>query len=243
LYCFQSFYICHNQKSIDGFWSAEKFGVYHNEAHMAFLVFLYSFLCIGYYIFDTANCQKASIKLAQEENRYNASKGIVTAAPVKPIDTLRNTFPKMPWAILEGEITYINTPHGNLLADGWYAFARKMQYTGDIMMALSWGLACGFGSLLPYFYVLFFTTMITHRQWRDEIRCGEKYGAYWKEYTSKVPNVFIPGASFFTWLTTGVHPTKTSSKTSKGSSSSSTSTSPVKQPSRARSNSKSKKTK
>ena len=55
---------------------------------------------------------------------------------------------------------------GNLLVDGWYRYARKMQYTGDIMMALSWGLACGFGSSLPYFYALFFTCMIIHRQIR-----------------------------------------------------------------------------
>ncbi len=65
---------------------------------------------------------------------------------------------------------------GKLLADGWYAYARKMQYTGDIMMASAWGLACGFGSFMPYFYVVFFTSMIIHRQSRDEIRCREKYG-------------------------------------------------------------------
>ena len=35
------------------------------------------------------------------------------------------------------------------------------------MMALSWGLACGFGSSLPYFYALFFTCMIIHRQIRS----------------------------------------------------------------------------
>jgi Delta24(24(1))-sterol reductase len=70
-----------------------------------------------------------------------------------------------------------------------------MQYSGDIMMALSWGLICAHDSLLPYFYALFFTLMILHRQSRDEVRCGEKYGDSWKEYTKQVPNVFIPNLS------------------------------------------------
>jgi Delta24(24(1))-sterol reductase len=109
------------------------------------------------------------------------------------------------WGILD-KPKFLVTPKGNLLIDGWYAYARKMQYTGDIMMALSWGLACGFGSLLPYFYVTFFTSMIIHRQSRDEIRCKEKYGEYWDKYTKLVPNVFFPSSSFFVWLFTGRQP-------------------------------------
>ena len=115
-------------------------------------------------------------------------------------------FPQVPWAILEEPIPYIKTPHGNLLVGGWYAFARKMQYTGDIIMATTWGLACGFASPLPYFYVTFFTSMIIHRQSRDEVRCLEKYGEHWKAYTKLVPNVFLPGKDFYVWLFTGKHP-------------------------------------
>ena len=118
----------------------------------------------------------------------------------------RNTFPQLSWAVLQDPIRCIRTPKGDLMVDGWYAFARKMQYTGDIMMALSWGLACGFGSSLPYFYVFFFFCMITHRQWRDEIRCKAKYGAFWDVYTKTVPNVFIPGWPFVHWLLTGEMP-------------------------------------
>ena len=67
-------------------------------------------------------------------------------------------------------------------------------------MALSWGLACGFDSLLAYFYVLFFTVMILHRQRRDEARCRAKYGEHWEEYVRRVPNVFVPSGSFFVML-------------------------------------------
>lgn len=167
LYCFQSFYIVQNQEAI----TAQVGSPYY-------YALIFTVLLVGYYIFDTANCQKASCKLPNIN---------------------RELFPHMPWGILEKPY-FIKTPQGSLLCDGWYKYARKMQYTGDILMALSWGLACGFSSPLPYFYVLFFTCMITHRQGRDEIRCAAKYGKYWKEYTSIVPNVFVPDAAFFKWL-------------------------------------------
>jgi delta24(24(1))-sterol reductase len=54
------------------------------------------------------------------------------------------------------------------------------------MIALVWGLSCGFGSFLPYFYVFFFTGMISHRLNRDVTRCAEKYGDDWKEYVRRV---------------------------------------------------------
>ena len=77
------------------------------------------------------------------------------------------------------------------------------------MMALAWGMCTGFTSFLPYFYAPFFTSMITHRQWRDEIRCSEKYGKYWKEYTDLGTNVSLPPASFFQMaIMGGKHPTK-----------------------------------
>eukprot|EP01038_Epipyxis_sp_PR26KG_P009191 gene9191-12396_t len=172
LYCYQSLYILRNQDAIS------------SSGHSIIMPAVYVLLLVGYYVFDTANGQKASCK----------------------INLRRNTFPQLPWGYLDEPIRYIETPHGKLLVDGWYAFGRKLQYTGDIMMALSWGLACGFASTLPYFYALFFTCMIIHRQSRDEIRCGNKYGKYWKEYTDRVPNVFFPSFAFYKWLLTGKHP-------------------------------------
>eukprot|EP01036_Dinobryon_divergens_P024122 gene24122-32539_t len=170
LYCFQSQYILHNQEDID----ARGYPVGCATAVLTLLL-------VGYYIFDTANSQKAYTK----------------------IKLRRNTFPVLPWGALVEPIEFIKTSKGNLLVDGWYRYARKMQYTGDIMMALSWGLACGFGSSLPYFYALFFTCMIIHRQIRDEIRCKNKYGDDWDVYTKKVPNVFFPSWQFYPDLLSG----------------------------------------
>ena len=167
LYTYQSLYILRNQDMIDNF-------VYP----LWFAIIVIVILLTAYYIFDTANSQKANVKIRVK----------------------RNTYPQFKWGVLEDPIKMIETPHGNILIDGWYAYARKMQYTGDILMALCWGLACGFKSSLPYFYFLFFTSMIIHRQMRDEARCSKKYGEYWQEYIDTVPNVFVPSSDFFVML-------------------------------------------
>jgi delta24(24(1))-sterol reductase len=59
----------------------------------------------------------------------------------------------------------------SLLVDGWYKYARKIHYTCDVFMAAQWGMLCGFGNVLPYYYVFFFSGMIFHRLKRDEEKC------------------------------------------------------------------------
>ena len=79
------------------------------------------------------------------------------------------------------------------MSGGWWAYARKIHYTCDVLMALIWGLSCGTGHFLPYFYFVFFTGMIAHRYTRDAERCSKKYGKDWEKYCRRVPYVFVPG--------------------------------------------------
>jgi protein-S-isoprenylcysteine O-methyltransferase Ste14 len=59
-------------------------------------------------------------------------------------------------------------------------------------MASAWCLACGFGSLVPYFYVLYFAPLLLDRERRDNEMCQRKYGADWDRYCQKVPYRIIP---------------------------------------------------
>jgi hypothetical protein len=89
---------------------------------------------------------------------------------------------------------YIQTKRGTrLLANGFWGVARHLNYCGDLMMALSWCLVCGFGHLLPYFYIIYFTILLVHRERRDHVTCAAKYGADWDEYCKKVPYRIFPG--------------------------------------------------
>ena len=79
-----------------------------------------------------------------------------------------------------------------LLLSGWWGLARHTNYLGDLTMALSWCLACGFGSIVPYFYFLYFAPLLLDRERRDHKLCKEKYGDDWDEYCRLVPYRICP---------------------------------------------------
>eukprot|EP01127_Copromyxa_protea_P003462 TRINITY_DN13282_c0_g1_i1.p1 TRINITY_DN13282_c0_g1~~TRINITY_DN13282_c0_g1_i1.p1 ORF type:complete len:440 (-),score=89.24 TRINITY_DN13282_c0_g1_i1:30-1349(-) len=142
--------------------------------HYAVCFFL---LIVGYYVLDTANAQKNSFRMRLSNPNW------------KP----RGTFPQLPWAYLSEKADYMKTEAGScLLTDGWWRYARKPHYTGDLMMSASWGLITGFDSILPYIYCISFFFILLHRRIRDETRCKEKYKADWDKYEAKVPYVYIP---------------------------------------------------
>jgi delta24(24(1))-sterol reductase len=145
------------------------------EHSAAYDVALFALLFVAYYVWDTSQAQRNSFRM-KELGTY----------------VRRRTFPQLPWGTLRNP-RYLRTANGGtLLVDGWWAYARKIHYSADILMALSWGLSCGFSGVLPYLYPAFFFVMIMHRAVRDERRCRAKYGADWERYRQLVPSRFIP---------------------------------------------------
>ncbi|XP_054381624.1 delta(14)-sterol reductase TM7SF2 isoform X3 [Pongo abelii] len=117
---------------------------------------------IGYYIFRGANSQK-------------------------------NTFRKNPSDPRVAGLETISTATGRkLLVSGWWGMVRHPNYLGDLIMALAWSLPCGVSHLLPYFYLLYFTALLVHREARDERQCLQKYGLAWQEYCRRVPYRIMP---------------------------------------------------
>ncbi len=91
------------------------------------------------------------------------------------------------------EPEYIETERGSrLLVSGFWGMARHFNYVGDIMMALAWCLPCLFGSIVPYFYVIYFTMLLVHRERRDDRHCAAQYGNDWDRYREPVPLRIIP---------------------------------------------------
>jgi delta14-sterol reductase len=120
--------------------------------------------CIGYAIFRGTNIQK---------HRFRKD-------PARPI-----------WG---KPAQYIKTARGSLLlTSGWWGWARHMNYFGDLLMGLAWCLPCGFGSPIPYFYIVYFTLLLVHRERRDNDMCAVRYGKDWDAYCEKVPYRIIPG--------------------------------------------------
>jgi len=80
-----------------------------------------------------------------------------------------------------------------LLASGFWGISRHFHYVPEILGALCWTLPALFGGVLPYFYVIFLTALLTDRALRDDNRCAIKYGQDWKKYCALVRYRILPG--------------------------------------------------
>jgi len=121
-------------------------------------------LSVGYWIFRGSNYQKLQFRL-------NPNKPINGKAP---------------------EVVKTGRPGRDLLISGWWGRARKINYTGDILIAIAMSMPCPL-YLFAYMYPIYLTILLVNRAKRDDGRCKEKYQKYWTEYCNKVPYVLIPG--------------------------------------------------
>jgi protein-S-isoprenylcysteine O-methyltransferase Ste14 len=83
---------------------------------------------------------------------------------------------------------------GRLLASGFWALSRHVNYLGETVQAaavaaLAW---LATGSLLPFLYPLYYVALFVPRQLDDDAICAAKYGAAWHEYKRRVPWRIIP---------------------------------------------------
>lgn len=128
---------------------------------------------VGYYIFRSTNHQK---------DLFRRTEGSCSIWGRKP------TYIECSYRSADG-----GAHRSKLLTSGFWGVARHFNYTGDLMGSLAYCAACGFGHVLPYFYIIYMTILLVHRCVRDEHRCSSKYGKDWKRYTDAVPYRLIPG--------------------------------------------------
>ncbi|KAI5965354.1 ERG24 [Candida pseudojiufengensis] len=87
----------------------------------------------------------------------------------------------------------IQTKTGSkLLCDGWWGLSQHINYFGDWILCWSWCLPTGFQTPITYFYVIYFATLLIHRQIRDDMKCSAKYGEAWEKYKKEVPYKIVP---------------------------------------------------
>ncbi|KAL3462852.1 ergosterol biosynthesis ERG4/ERG24 [Aspergillus heterothallicus] len=120
-------------------------------------------------------------------------------------------------------IKYIETAQGSkLMTSGWWGLARHINYLGDWLMSWSYSLPTGisgfviiesinastgelekravqtpesrgYAIIFTYFFLIYFGTLLLHRERRDEEKCKRKYGKDWDRYTSLVRSRIVPG--------------------------------------------------
>lgn len=102
------------------------------------------------------------------------------------------------WGILPEYIeakykTESGTKTSLLLSSGYWGMSRHFHYIPEITASIFWCCPTLFAYPLPWFYPIYLTILLFDRAWRDDARCGAKYGKYWEEYCSRVPYKVIPG--------------------------------------------------
>lgn len=128
----------------------------------ALLIVLFNFA--GFYIFRATNMQK-------DRFRNDPENTLIWGKKPEYLETKRGT---------------------KLLLSGFWGWARHFNYLGDEMMALAWSLPCGFGSVVPYFYPIWFGLLLITRERRDDRWCAKKYGEDWDRYRERVPWRIVP---------------------------------------------------
>eukprot|EP00877_Chromochloris_zofingiensis_P005131 jgi/Chrzof1/14619/Cz09g09210.t1 len=108
----------------------------------------------------------------------------------------KDTFRRDPKHPSVAHLQTLPTKRGTkLIISGWWVMARHINYLGDWIMGLAWCLPCGLQGLkaiIPYFYCIYFATLLIHRERRDEHACRHKYGADWDKYCALVRWRIIP---------------------------------------------------
>jgi protein-S-isoprenylcysteine O-methyltransferase Ste14 len=105
----------------------------------------------------------------------------------------KDAFRRNPAAPEVAHLRSMPTKRGTrLIISGWWGIARHINYFGDWVMAWAWCLPCGFASIVPYFYVIYFGVLLWHRERRDEEACRAKYGDDWDTYCRTVKWRIIP---------------------------------------------------
>lgn len=117
---------------------------------------------LGYWIFRSSNGQK---------DAFRSNPNDPALKHLKTLPTKRGT---------------------KLLISGWWGTARHINYLGDLLMGLAWCLPCGFDSPIPYFYSIYFTILLVHRDLRDDHNCSNKYGEDWEKYKAIVKYRILP---------------------------------------------------
>ncbi|MEM9865281.1 MAG: hypothetical protein AAF938_26995 [Myxococcota bacterium] len=81
---------------------------------------------------------------------------------------------------------------GRLLASGWWGIGRKLNYTGEIGVYITFALCAGLSSWIPYVLPFSLVLLLAQRAWRDEQRCKKKYGELWDAYCARARFRMVP---------------------------------------------------
>lgn len=161
---------------------AENFGWMLVWGDYAFVPFAYS--VIGWYLVDDTAAMHPALVVALP------CLFLFGLWVFRGANQQKDQFKRDPKAKIWGKTP--ETLGGKILVSGFWGIGRKLNYAGEITVYTSWALLSGTQSFVPYVLPFWLFCLLTHRAWRDEQRCREKYGKLWDEYCTRAKFRMIP---------------------------------------------------
>ena len=149
----------------------------------------------GFYIFRSANSQKNTFRTTPNDPSVAHLKSIETKTGSKLLTT--------GWWGVSRHVNYLGDwlqswgyclPTGlagyQILTPGSGAVGAHVMADGREVVP---GEARGWGTVVTYFYILYFAILLIHRERRDDAKCERKYGEDWHKYKKTVRWRIVPG--------------------------------------------------
>ncbi|KAI9836143.1 MAG: erg24, C-14 sterol reductase [Sclerophora amabilis] len=188
-------------------WQARYLAVYPLQLGVLGTLGVLSVQGLGYYIFRSANNEKNRFRKNPNDERVSHLKYMTTKSGSKllvsgswgrarHINYLGDWVYSWAFCLPTGIAGYVvqRTSPASVLgsqfpANGNGAFVGGVAEGKEVVQ----GEARGWGMIVTYFFILYFTVLLIHRETRDEEKCVKKYGKDWEAYKKRVPYKFVPG--------------------------------------------------
>ena len=184
-------------------WQARYLAVYPLQLGKLGTVTILAIVGFGYYVFRGANNEKARFRANPNDPRVahllyietkTGSKLLTTGwwGTARHINYLGDWILSTGYCIPTGIAGYVIQQNGPLSSGLKYPVQGQSlagtAFGGQVVQ----GEARGWGMIFTYFYLLYFSVLLIHRELRDDEKCSKKYGKDWEEYKKKVPYRIIP---------------------------------------------------
>ncbi|KOS23190.1 Delta(14)-sterol reductase [Escovopsis weberi] len=153
---------------------------------------------VGVYIFRSSNTQKYTFRTTPDHPSVQGMSYIQTKRGTRlltagwwglarHVNYFGDWLQATPFSLPTGIAGYLILPAGGVAAAG--AGALNLLDGRQVVQ----GVARGWGMAYTYFYVVYFATLLIHRERRDDAGCAEKYGEDWDKYRKLVRWRILPG--------------------------------------------------
>ncbi|KAF2400217.1 delta(14)-sterol reductase [Trichodelitschia bisporula] len=162
------------------------------------MMLTFGVISLGYYIFRSANNEKNRFRTNPNDPKLahlqfmetKAGSKLLTSGwwgTARHINYLGDWILSWSFCLPTGVAGYTVVRNMSFIPPGAHAMLSE---PGTVVVP--GGEAYGWGMVFTYFFIVYFATLLVHRELRDEEKCQNKYGTDWDRYCKKVPWRIVP---------------------------------------------------